>query len=199
MDDFKLKGDKLDSFKNFQRVSVHLTRKFNVDKFFEAASMTDLEPFSEHSGTALKQEANINLFYNSLVHMAGSIKVEKMVENIQTNDYNDAQELTTTTRKARQLLRYYASLVKPNNVKDSSLTAKRDLILFRNTDPTKLKDDLEHMFDEFDEAESEMTERTKMRELQKKEHFLGLLGNSCKAIQNTLDTIDVMDHGCHDI
>ena len=89
--------------------------------------------------------------------------------------------------------------IMPNNVKDSILTAKWDLILFRNTDPTKLKDDLEHMFDEFDEAESEMTEGTKMRELQKKEHFLGLLGNSCKAIQNTLDTIDVMDHGWHDI
>lgn len=194
MDDFKLKGDKLDSSKTFQKVSVHLTRKFNVDKFMEAANITDPEPFSEHPSTASKQEANINLFYSSLVNIAGSIQVEKMVEKIETNIYNDAHELTTTTRKARQLLRYYASLVRANNVKDSSLSAKRDLILFRNTDSTKLKDDLERMFDEFDEAEREMTEGAKMRDLQKKEHFLGILGNSCKAIQNTLDTIDVMDH-----
>jgi hypothetical protein len=71
MDDFKLKGDKLDSSKTFQKVSVHLTRKFNVDKFMEAANITDPEPFSEHPSTASKQEANINLFYSSLVNIAG--------------------------------------------------------------------------------------------------------------------------------
>jgi hypothetical protein len=50
------------------------------------------------------------------------------------------------------------------------------------------------MFNDFEEAEREMTEESKMRDLQKKEHFLGLLGSRCKALQNTLDTIDVMNH-----
>ena len=194
MDTFKLKGDKLDSSKKFQQVSVQLTRKHNVDKFMQAANITDPEPFSDHAGTQSKQEANINLFYNSLVEMAGTITVERMVERIEGNVYSDAAELTTTTRKARQLLRYYATLVQPNNVKDSHLTSKRDLIQFRNTDPTKLKDDLESMFNEFDEIERELTPGAKMRDLQRKETFVGLLGNSCKVLQNTLDTIDVMDH-----
>jgi hypothetical protein len=41
-----------------------------------------------------KQEASINLFYNSLVDMAGSITVERVVERIEGNMYNDAAELS---------------------------------------------------------------------------------------------------------
>ena len=58
----------------YQQVSVHLTRKYNVDKFMQAVNIRILNHSPTILGQNLKQEANINLFYSSLVAMAGAIK-----------------------------------------------------------------------------------------------------------------------------
>ena len=79
--------------------------------------------------------------------------------------------------------------MQPNNVKDSNLTGKRDLIQFRNTGSTKLKlkDDQEQMFNEY-EVEEEMTSIKKM------ERFHGILAQSSKkSLKQALENIDIMD------
>lgn len=190
---FKLKGDKLDSSKHFLKYVLTLQRNYNVEKFMDTPEVTDLEPFSANEQTRERQEANITKFYNDLVQMAGTITVENVKDNIEFNNYNADGNLTTTTRKARQLLRYYATLVKPNSVKDSKLMMQRLHLKFKNTDAEKLKEDLETFFNEFDEIEKEMTPRAKMVELSKMEHFHGILGTTSKHLHQALESIDIMD------
>lgn len=190
---FQLKGDKLDSSKQFLKYVLTLQRNYNVEKFMEAPGITDPEPFSASEQTREKQEANLTKFYNELVHMAGTISVENVKDSIEFNSYNADGNLTTTTRKARQLLRYYATLVQPNSVKDSKLMTQRLHLKFKNTDAEKLKEDLETFFNEFEEIEKEMTPRTKMVELSKMEHFHGILGTASKYLNQALESIDIMD------
>jgi hypothetical protein len=121
----KIRGDKLDSSKAFLRHVLSLQRKSNVEKFMDTDNVDDEEPFSDYAPTREKQEGNITLFYDEIVNMAGTISEENVRDSIEENTYNENGNLTTTTRKARQLLRYYATLVKPNPVKDSKLTMQR--------------------------------------------------------------------------
>ena len=118
-------------------------------------------------------------FYDEISKIAGTITVETIRDSIEGNAYEDV-DLNTVTRKIRQLLRYYATLVQPNSVKDSSLTTRRNLLNFTNKDPSKLKEDLEKFFNEFEEIEREMTQRTKMVELAKMEHFTGMISCNSK-------------------
>jgi hypothetical protein len=189
---FKLRGDSLDSKKDFLRATLSLQRRWNVEEFLEAPNVTDPEPFSDHAGTKEKQKSNLNNFYDALSNMAGTITVETVRDSIEENTYENV-DLTTVTRKARQLLRYYATLVQPNSVKDSSLTTKRNLLNFTNKDSSKLKQDLERLFNEFEEIEKEMTPRTKMVELAKMEYFTGMLSTNAKILSTALEDIDIMD------
>ena len=83
--------------------------------------------------------------------------------------------------------------MQPNSVKDSSLTTRRNLLNFTNKDPSKLKEDLEKFFNEFEEIEREMTQRTKMVELAKMEHFTGMISCNCKILTKALEDIDIME------
>ena len=190
----RLRGDKLDSRKTFLQAVLSLQRKWNVEDFMSAENVSDPEPFSDHPGTRERQKASINNFYDDICSMAGSITVETVRDSIEENTYED-EDLTTVTRKARQLLRYYSTLVQPNSVKDSHLTAKRNQHKFHAKDNTNssLKEDVEAYFNEFEEIEKEMTARTKMTELTKLEHFTGMLSANCKILTKSLEDIDIHD------
>ena len=190
----KLRGDKLDSRKTFLQTVLSLQRKWNVEDFMKAENVSDPEPFSDHPGTRERQKASVNNFYDDICNMAGTITVETVRDSIEENTYGDT-DLTTVTRKSRQLLRYYSTLVHPNSVKDSHLTAKRNQHKFRVKDKTNstLKEDVETYFNEFEEIEKEMTERTKMTELTKLEHFTGMLSANCKILTKSLEDIDIHD------
>ena len=110
----RLRGDKLDSRKTFLQAVLSLQRKWNVEDFMSAENVSDPEPFSDHAGTRERQKASINNFYDDICSMAGSITVETVRDSIEENTYED-EDLTTVTRKARQLLRYYSTLVQPNS------------------------------------------------------------------------------------
>jgi hypothetical protein len=114
---FKLRGDSLDSKKRFLQATLSQKRKYNVQEFLEAPNVTDPEPFSDHA-TRERQKANMSNFYDEISKMAGTITVETIRDSIEGNAYEDV-DLNTVTRRIRQLLRYYATLVQPNTVKDS--------------------------------------------------------------------------------
>jgi len=162
-----------------------------VQEFLEAPNVTDPEHFSDHA-TRERQKANLSNFYDEISKMAGTITVETIRDSIEGNAYEDV-DLNTVTRRIRQLLRYYATLVQPNTVKDSCLTTRRNLLNFTNKDPSKLKEDLEKFFDEFEEIEREMTQRTKMVELAKMEHFTGMISCNCKILTKSLEDIDIIE------
>jgi len=102
----KLMGNKLDSRKSFLDTARSLQRKWNVEDFMNAEDVTDEEPFSDHPGTRERQKANVNNFYDEISSMAGSATVEAVRDSIKENTY---QEVELTTKKARQLLRYYST------------------------------------------------------------------------------------------
>ena len=70
---------------------------------------------------------------------------------------------------------------------------QRQNLKFKNTDAEKLKEDLETFFNEFEEIEKEMTDRTKMVELAKIEYFHGHMAHASKVLKNALENIDIMD------
>lgn len=190
----KLTGNRLDSKKAFLDAARSLQRKWNVEDFMKADNVTDQEPFAQHPGTQERQKANVNNFYDEICSMAGSTTVEAVRDSIEENTYQEV-DLTTTTRKARQLLRYYSTLVQPNSVKDSYLTAKRNRHELHITDKSNfsLKEVIETYFNEFEEIEREMTQRTKMTEMTKLEHFTGMLSAKCNILTKALDDIDIHD------
>ena len=128
---FKLLGNKYDSKRTFTNTTRDLIRKYNVSEFMEAAEITARAPFDNFNASVKqKQEIQVNLFYSELISMAGSVSIEGIIGRIETNTLNDRRELTTNTRKARQLLQYYQSLVENNTQKDFMLSQQRDRIVF---------------------------------------------------------------------
>ena len=118
--------------------------------------------------------------------------IDRVIAKIESNTLNADAILTTPTRKARQLIEYYLTLVEPNSLHDSVLTRRRADIRFKCSKQINLKNDLDVLFEEFEEVESDMQPRSKYSEIQMMEHIKGLL-NSNSDLTPIIDGINVHD------